>query len=249
MWKTSRYECKYLVPPHQIDSLRHWVALFVEPDRYAAACPGHAYQLASLYLDSTELRLYQMTECGLKNRFKLRIRSYSDEDSSPVFFEIKRRIDRTIRKSRVMLGREVACSLLGGRARASDLAEGDDRHHLETFLWLMRSVAAGPVVRVRYSREAYESASNDRVRLTLDSALSFAETPDHSFSLNDGIWRTVPVRGTVLEIKFTDCFPQWVSEMIRRFELEKIPFSKYGHCVRGMRRALRQAPDVQEAWQ
>lgn len=243
MWQTSRFECKYMVPVHQVGAVRQWMQLFLRPDSFAARREGFVYPIGSLYLDSPGLTLHRMTECGEKNRFKLRIRSYCDAPDSPLYFEIKRRIDRTIRKSRVTLSRPDAQAVLAGYARAGDVADGEDRHHLETFLQLMYGIAAGPVARVRYMREAYESPANDRVRLTLDSTLACAGTLNHDFSLEGGLWRRVHMSGVLLEIKFTDCFPQWVAEMVRQFELRRIPFSKYGLSVTSLRRPVQRLQD------
>lgn len=248
MWQTSRFELKYMVPHEKVELLRHWIHLFLQPDRFSAMWPDRRYAIGSLYLDSADLHLFRTTECGHKNRFKLRIRSYSDAPSSPVFLEIKRRLDRTIRKSRVMLERTDARDLLTARRHACNVAEGTDRHHLETFLGLVRSVAAGPVVRVRYRREAYESPGTDTLRLTLDEAITYCATPDYDFSLESGCWQAVPMGGVLLEIKFTDCFPPWVLEMVRSLELDRIPFSKYGGAVHGMRKTMHAPPTLAGGW-
>lgn len=233
MWQCSRFECKYMIPLQQVPAVRRWIRMFLEPDPFTATRPDGSYPICSLYLDSPDLQLYRMTECGAKNRFKLRIRSYSDDPMSPLFFEIKRRMDRTIRKSRVSLCRAGAHAVLSGRVRPGDVAVDEDMHHLDTFLHLMRHVAAGPVTRVHYKREAYESTANDKVRLTLDQSLCFMETLGYEFALGGREWARATMGGVLLEMKFTDCYPQWVAEMINHFELRKIPFSKYGTCVKG----------------
>ena len=54
------------------------------------------YPIVSLYLDSPDLQLCRESLTGVKNRFKLRIRSYTDEPEYPRFLEIKRRINQVI---------------------------------------------------------------------------------------------------------------------------------------------------------
>lgn len=220
-----------MIPNSRVEAVRRWMLMFLQPDRFAVDRPGHGYTLGSLYLDSADLQLYRGTRTGLRNRFKLRIRSYDDDPASPLFFEIKRRIDRVIRKSRVTLSRTDSLDILSGRKPPSEVATGEDLFHLETFLRLKSDLAAAPVVRVRYHREAYESTAQDRLRLTLDRGLSCASTPDFRFSLTEGTWRPVPMSGTLLEVKFTDYYPQWVAGMIGQFELQKIPYSKYNLSV------------------
>ncbi len=234
MWQTSRYECKYLIPHRQLDEVRAWIGMFLVPDRHALALPHYTYTIGSLYLDSPHLMLYRMTAAGLKNRFKLRIRSYSDDPAAPLFFEIKRRIDRVIRKSRVTLAREDGRRILGGELLPCHVAAGENCHHLETFMELARAIGAAPMARIRYRREAYESPAGDTVRLTLDSALTYAPTPGVDFSFDGAGWGTVPMSGTLLEVKFNDHYPKWIAEMIRRLELAKIPFSKYNLSIERM---------------
>lgn len=241
MWQSSRFESKYMIPPHKVGGVRRWIQMFIPPDSYAVEKPNYTYSINSLYLDSADLQLYRMTGNGIKNRFKLRIRCYDDNPSSPLFFEIKRRVDRIIRKTRVTLSRIDAQNLLHGNKSPSEISENGNRHHLESFIGLMHGLAAYPIVRVRYEREAYESSSNDRLRITLDRFLNCSITKDYNFSFTEGNWNTVSMGGTLLEIKFTDFFPSWLIEMIRYFELQKISFSKYGLSVENMRLPLSRA--------
>lgn len=246
MWQTSRFECKYLIPSDRVTELRQWMRMFIPPDGYAAKQAGNTYTISSRYLDSEDLHLYHLTKRGIKNRFKLRIRTYSDDPAAPVFFEIKRRIDRVIQKSRVRLNPDPAREILHGRLHPSDVVEGRELHHLEIFLELMRSVSANPVISVRYLREAYESRDGCRLRLTLDHGLVFTRLEDF---ISPPRWEDkciVPMKGTLLEIKFSNHYPQWVGEMIRHFELQKTPFSKYCRSVDEMRMVPRGFPMTPE---
>ena len=72
------------------------------------------YPIVSLYIDSPELQLCRESLTGQKNRFKLRVRSYTDEPEYPQFFEIKRRINQVIMKSRARVTDADVPNLLGG---------------------------------------------------------------------------------------------------------------------------------------
>ena len=98
-----RYECKYLITEQQAARVRAYVLPYVELDPFAARSPQGRYQISSLYMDSDTLRLYHETLGGVKDRFKLRIRAYSDRYEDPVFFEVKKRCDRVILKERAHL--------------------------------------------------------------------------------------------------------------------------------------------------
>ena len=84
----QRFEAKYVIGELQAEAITHYIKPFVEPDPHAPE-----YPVTSLYLDSPDLALYQSSDMGEKNRFKLRVRSYDDAPRSPLFLEVKQRID------------------------------------------------------------------------------------------------------------------------------------------------------------
>ena len=228
----SRYECKYLVTPSIADEIRRFIAPFMAPDAYARRASENRYPICSLYFDTLDLHLYRQTATGEKNRFKLRVRSYSDDASTPVFLEVKRRANDVILKSRARLPREAAMTVLyegysgwlGSCAR--ELLED-----LEAFNGYVNLSAAKPFMRVRYLREAYESLGGDPLRITLDTDIDWLPTSTIEFGLTGRGWIHTPVPGTVLEIKFTERYPAWVGEMIRTFGLHRQSVAKYALSV------------------
>ena len=224
----SRYECKYLVSHGVAAEIRRFIEPFMVPDEYARARDGHRYPICSLYLDTPGLHLYRQTAAGEKNRFKLRVRSYSDEAATPVYLEVKRRIDDVILKRRASLSREAATELI---------ATGDSVHlrgqvrdefsDIECFKGHLTVAAALPFLRIRYIREAYEAVGGDPLRITLDTDIAWLPTTTTEFHLDSDGWIPTGVPGTVLEIKFTDRYPAWVGEMIRIFDLHRESVAKY----------------------
>jgi hypothetical protein len=224
----SRYECKYLIAPEVAGDLRVFLTPFVEPDAYASRHPKNRYPICSLYYDTEDLRLYQQTVTGQKKRFKLRARTYDDDPRSPVFLEVKRKINNIVQKRRVAATRDQARELtaggFNGRLRELSAAFLED---IEYFSSHRHLTGAKPVVRVRYTREAYQSRGGDPVRITLDTDLSHAMTLNEEYSHSAGRWVSTPVAGTILEIKFTDRFPHWVEDLVRIFGLKQQPVPKY----------------------
>ena len=96
----QRFELKYLIPEETALLVRDFVRSYLEMDELHVGQPNYSYPVHSLYLDSQELRLYWDTINGNKNRFKLRLRYYSTNPDTPVFFEIKRRMNNCILKQR-----------------------------------------------------------------------------------------------------------------------------------------------------
>ncbi len=225
-----RYEMKYVVSEAQAAAIMRFVELYLKPDPYSRAHPGGFYPIVSLYLDSPDLRLCRESLEGHKNRFKLRIRSYSDDPQIPCFLEIKRRMNAVIIKSRARMTHEDAESVVSG----SLVAPRDyrtDEEALRQFQLYMHSIAAGPVVRIRYMRKAYEGDADNRVRVTFDRELAYNIGAANTVVLNGEGWRPHYVGGMVLEVKFTGRYPIWLSQMAGCFGLQAQSMSKYATSI------------------
>src|SRR6185503_5634641 len=117
--QASRFELKYLVSEATAQAVRDFVGSYLNMDEYGVGKPNYSYPVHSLYLDSDSLELYWRTVNGDKNRYKLRVRYYSDHPDSPVFFEIKRRMKDIILKQRGGVRHEAVSDLLAGHMPAS----------------------------------------------------------------------------------------------------------------------------------
>jgi hypothetical protein len=224
----SRFECKYMIEPRLCEEIRAFIKPFMQPDRYALRHPNYTYPISSLYLDSPDLQLYNQVLAGEKNRFKLRVRTYSDKPEDPVFFEVKKRMNLILSKRRALLDRAAAREMLihDFPTLPAGMAQGL-MPDLDEFTSCRLLIGAKPVLRVRYMREAYESKVQDPVRLTFDTKLFHAVTLDGELSHSDGEWVKTPLEGVILEMKFTDRFPSWMSDMAEFFQLTRCSVPKY----------------------
>ena len=223
----QRYECKYLVPESVAQRVVRSAAPFLVPDPYAARRPGFTYPICSLYLDSEDLRLYRETREGLRTRFKLRIRAYSDDAAVPLLFEIKRRADRIVHKTRTVIPRTALAMLVAGRQVALRGMREGQRVWLDEFVRLMLATRARPRVLVRYDREAYVGAADPDVRVTLDRRLRAADTSRAEVRMDGPAFRSVGERSVILELKFNQRCPAWLLQLVQRFELRRTSYSKY----------------------
>src|SRR5437870_8849854 len=111
----QRFELKYLIPEETALLVRDFVRSYLEMDEFSVGRPNYSYPVHSLYLDSDDLKLYWRTINGDKNRYKLRLRYYSTNADSPVFLEIKRRMNNCILKQRGGVRQDAVEPLLLGR--------------------------------------------------------------------------------------------------------------------------------------
>src|SRR5262245_11734528 len=167
----QRFEQKYLVPEATAFRIREFLGTYLELDENGTGKPDFSYPVHSLYLDSDRLKLYWETINGNKNRFKLRLRFYNDEPDTPVFFEIKRRVNNCILKQRGGVRREAVNWLLAGHFPEPDhllTRDGKQLVALQKFCHLMSQIHAKPKVHICYLREAWVSTLDNSVRVTLD---------------------------------------------------------------------------------
>jgi SPX domain protein involved in polyphosphate accumulation len=211
------------------------VERFIRPylhlDHYCKLRPSGTYPIATLYLDSADLRLCRQTLEGNKNRFKLRIRSYTDDTGYPCFFEIKRRMNAIIIKSRARVMHQDVVTVLSGLSLPQQEFKMDEET-VKQFQLYMRSINAGAVMRVRYLRRAYEGDTDNRVRVTFDRELAYNVSREVNVALEGPGWQRHGLNGVILEIKFTERYPAWLSRMVKVFGLRQESISKYVTSVK-----------------
>lgn len=233
----ERFECKYLITEAQAEAVRRYVAPYVEPDPHAAGQPGCRYPIASLYLDTPDLRLHRETIEGLRNRYKLRVRSYTDEAETPVFLEIKRRNNQVTQKQRCAVKRADLRNLLTTGERNGKHMAPAERKVFDEFAQRLQCIGARPIVVVRYEREALCGIFDPSARVTLDRQLRARSIDGPSFRVHDTAWDLVEGRRVVLELKFNGRCPFWMNDAIHRLGLVRTSYSKYSHAVLTARRA------------
>jgi len=227
-----RHELKYLVGEAKAAAMAQYIRPFLPPDRYCKLQRAGMYPIVSLYLDSDNLHLCRESLTGQKNRFKLRIRSYTDEPEYPRFFEIKRRVTNIIIKSRArVMDRDVANLLEGSPLPPQDYTT--DEEALNQFQLYMKSINAKPVVLIRYLRQAFEGDTETRVRVTFDRELCYSITKMPEVRLDGMGWQrnALTVGKVILEIKFTERYPAWLARMVAHFDLRQQSISKYATSI------------------
>ncbi len=237
--QASRFELKYIIDEQCATGIREFIGSHLDPDEHAKPEQGNAYSLSSLYLDSPSLKLFNQTRQGMKNRFKLRIRFYDDRPDSPAFLEIKRRVTDVISKERATVTRDAVGRLLRGEGPSRSWllgGNGDPKSDsaLVNFWNLCNEINAAGRVYVSYTREAYVSPQSNSVRVTFDRGLygtPHAQVDGISLP-SGGVWPNIG--GVILELKFTDRFPEWMREMVQAFNLQRTSVPKYNHCVQAM---------------
>lgn len=232
----SRFELKYLLPPEMALRMREFVRSYIGLDEYSVGKPNFSYPVHSLYLDSDDLKTYWWTINGDKNRFKLRLRYYDINPTSPIFFEVKRRMNNCILKQRGGVRQEAVPWLLAGHFPTQEHLLSKNPKQLvalQRFCHLQDYLHAKPKVHVAYLREAYVS-DDDSQRVTFDREIQAEE------NLTQQVTTTLvhPVNNlagwVVLELKFTNRFPNWFRDLIETFGVMQCGAAKYLESVQNL---------------
>lgn len=244
--QTQRFELKYKISEDVALQVRDFVRSYLEPDEFSATRDNYSYHVHSLYLDSDDLTLYWETINGNKNRYKLRLRYYDDRPESPVFFEIKRRMNNCILKQRGGVRRDAVEWLLAGHT--------PEPHHLlskepkalvalQRFCTHMSHIRAYPKAHIFYLREAWMPHQDNAVRVTLDREVGC--DPHFSTQVTTAVENPrYPMRPwVILEIKFTNRYPIWLQDLVRCCNLTITGAAKYVEGVAACGESLFQHHD------
>lgn len=237
----TRYEAKYMIPRSLVPEIRAFIRPFCRPDPHAAGEPPE-YTITTLQLDDPYYSLHYAKEREALNRFKLRVRTYGEIGSAPVFAEVKAKLEETIVKTRVAVPFEVWGEELvrGVRVPPCFRSERQEIDFLQ-FKRLVWELGARPELLVRYVRESYVGTVDRYARVTFDRNLEYQVTDSWDGFGRGGLWRRMdsaeaqgvglPYSAVVLEVKALSHMPLWVVDMVERFQLRKSGNCKYSTAV------------------
>ena len=229
-----RYEYKYIVPESKLDLLRQMIMPFMDVDKFADAGGTNQYTVRSIYFDTPRYDYYFEKIEGIKNRKKLRIRGYNEEDKDKIIFlEIKRKYDIPILKFRAPVIYKDALEIFE-EAKLNGHIINDERfpkgsESSKRFFFQMYANNLRPVVTVIYEREAYLCKFDDTIRITFDKNLRSVAYPAINELYSEKNARRSLLNSFILEVKFNNHFPGWLNPTISQLGLMKQSASKY--CI------------------
>jgi hypothetical protein len=237
----NRFELKYILNLKQAEEIKSMLHHYMARDHYGDH--DGRYWISSLYFDSPNYRCYWDKENGVRYRCKLRIRHYgSDEEINeitPVYVEIKTRIDQITQKRRVRLPYRDALRLCNDR-QIPVCAPQDQPIIDEVFVMLWQQNLI-PAIIVSYDRQAFTGTIfDDGLRVTFDTTLTYQTHPLHLQEVRSSL-PMLPPAWVIMEIKVNERIPYWLTELIAAHNLVLSRISKY---YLGIEATLRQ-PDLQ----
>jgi hypothetical protein len=218
----SRFELKYCINYFQYLKVVNAITPYMEKDIYTQNAPDNRYLVRSLYFDSSDYKAYEQKMSGDCNRVKFRLRAYQKtlENNPNVRVELKIREGNAMRKKSVFVPiDEYQYFMIHNHWKnISDpiTTEFERQRVLQNLK---------PVILIEYDREGYKTRIKSDLRITFDHQVRSLDEKD-LFSNNNFFQRLYP-KYIVMEIKFANSNPQWLSKLVKNHGLKVIAFSKY----------------------
>lgn len=218
--QTARSELKYIIHKFEAYKIIYFLKPFCSLDKNARNSRG--YCVRSLYFDDVEDSFFYDKINGIKDRIKIRIRTYLPE-SRVYKLEIKEKHHDYVSKWSVPVSREYLPEIINGSFRVNA-----DNPVLNRIISYHRLSGLRPVVLVDYWRKAFVfDQDGDPVRITIDSDISSHVNHPDLFQSGPCGHRLLRPELAILEIKFRSVFPDRLRPAIRNLRALRSAFSKY----------------------
>ena len=221
----ARHELKYFIHPAEVEALRARLRPVMKMDSHCRG--GKPYVIRSLYFDDIDDSAYFDKQSGVMNRDKYRIRIYRYSDQE-IFLERKRKLGDLIQKSSVQITRRLCEQIISGDPRGLYKANNP---LLKDAYVQMRTRLLRPSVIVDYEREAYLHPA-ENVRITFDLKLRSGLSSVDLFNPKLATVCPHDENTEILEIKFDNYLPDYISGLMAGTRAERSAISKYILCRR-----------------
>ena len=232
--KKYRNELKYICTEAELVLLEARMKALCKRDPHVG--PSGTYDIRSIYFDDINDSCYRSIEAGTDPRAKYRIRIYNGS-ADRITLEKKSKAHGMTHKESVRLERSQFDNIMGGRpaeifnpAAPLDLQSADCNNSshsiLNQFEELMYTAGLSPKTIVAYRRTPFICPAGN-VRITFDR--NIGHTRDFTSFFDDSI-SLVPTLadGThILEVKYDELLPNYITEALNLNNLTYTGFSKY----------------------
>ena len=233
----GRYEFKYALPLAERDRILAAAQGAFVSDKNAAVLPSgrRGYDVHSLYFDTPDLTDYfeRLAERRVRNR--LRVRTYGAlGQRQPVFLENKRKYRDKVMKHRAFIcDADTWCGDAEGTAPWHALSRklsGRSIRAMQSFSGLVDDGRREPKTVVHYCREPFVSLEpgQGKVRMTFDYEVTATTRPRMVDLFAPPDVYLLPKDWMVMELKYGDVRPHWMSKLCAAIGLRAVPVSKFG---------------------
>ncbi|MBQ4600250.1 MAG: polyphosphate polymerase domain-containing protein [Oscillospiraceae bacterium] len=223
MQKGFRHEYKFLISQASAQLLKSRLPGFMRRDPHAG--PTGQYTIRSLYFDDQDFSAYTDKMSGVRDRVKYRIRYYNYDDRV-IKLEKKEKHENLTRKIAQTVTRADALALEQClRSGCPDHPKG-----LTEELRVQISCGMRPRVLVDYDRTPFVCNAGN-TRITLDENIRTHPYNGELFASPHAMIPVLEDNQVVLEVKFDDFLPGYLSEVLEDIPKVNLAISKYVLCL------------------
>ncbi len=217
--KKFRHELKYNINTYQFEELKSRLSSLLKVDKNTME--DGTYFIRSLYFDDYQNTSYYQVLNGVSKREKYRIRYYN-YDESYICIEKKFKINNMTNKVSCKVTKEQVLDLIAGKLEVSK----DNHKLLNEFIIKTKFYGYKPVIIIDYNRIPYTYPAGN-VRVTLDYNISMSYDTSDFFKKD---CKSIPINEkgmNILEVKYDEFLPNYISWLLNINTLEQTSYSKY----------------------
>ncbi|HFU4501090.1 TPA: polyphosphate polymerase domain-containing protein [Streptococcus suis] len=221
----KRKETKYIVDKETFALLEKDLQRHMVSDEFATST------ITNIYFDNEDFDMIQDSIAKKNGREKIRMRIYDAQPSasSQAFLEIKKKENKIGYKYRLTSNPLSVTNYI--EKGLVDKTITDEMVTSELEILRERYGTIKPKMYIYYDRVAYKGIEDKKIRLTIDKNLLYR---DYHVSATDGKFgeALLDPDKVIMEIKVPEQLPDWLLDLLEKYQLEKQSFSKYGNAYK-----------------
>lgn len=221
----KRKETKYIVDKETFALLEKDLQRHMVSDEFATST------ITNIYFDNEDFDMIQDSIAKKNGREKIRMRIYDAQPSvsSQAFLEIKKKENKIGYKYRLTSNPLSVTNYI--EKGVVDKTITDEMVTSELEILRERYGTIKPKMYIYYDRVSYKGIEDKKIRLTIDKNLLYR---DYHVSATDGKFgeALLDPDKVIMEIKVPEQLPDWLLDLLEKYQLEKQSFSKYGNAYK-----------------
>lgn len=218
-----RHEYKYVSPEIILTMLEKRASALLTLDPHAGE--KGTYSIRSIYFDDIYNTCYHENEDGTDPREKFRIRIYNCS-AEKISLELKQKENSKTLKLSCPLSKEDCETIMNGKIPELNR---DSPYLLKKLVSKMRYSDLKPVCIVAYERVPYVYKIGN-VRVTFDRNIRSSSDIKGFFSRTTAFRPVMEKNINMMEVKFDELIPDYISSLLQTGMLRQTSFSKYYLC-------------------
>lgn len=222
----NRYEKKYIITEEIYRLIIPQLEEYMEVDVHSRN--GGFYTICNIYYDTPDNEIIRRSIERPVYKEKLRLRSYGIVGlKDKVYLEIKKKFNGSVNKRRTVITLEDAYRYLGTKQKPEPLNHMNGQILNEIDFMVQRYEILNPVLFLSYDRNALFGIEDKSFRITFDTNI---RTRRYDLGLEFGNYGDLllPEDQWVMEVKINGAVPLWFAQLLSRYRIYPVSFSKYG---------------------